>query len=294
MNSALLVGERGGVGPLAGVLGEVERLRAPLLVLPAREEPLVGGRGLHDPVQAGHHPVDVGVQQHLERLVLVADLLLGRSHAGNYYPIDQLSQAPISSTWRMLATSSCSLLRLALEPAVEDLATAAARWWRAATAPARWRRSSAARRGRSRRPRTGPRARRAPCSPRSTRRCRSSSTPRPARLRPSATSRAACSLAHAQSSRSDSSSAPCSSGSWPRLRSSSTSASATPVRSSAATEIFTATSAPAPRADPHAPADRDPPALGGHAASRGAGSGRASGAGPRRTRTLRVLPRAQA
>src|SRR5919206_306000 len=53
--------------------------------------------------------------------------------------------------------------------------------------------------------------------------------------RPSATSRAAASLAQAQSSRSSSVSAPCTSGSCPRLRSSPTTASATPVRSSAAT-----------------------------------------------------------
>src|SRR5918992_5780595 len=56
--------------------------------------------------------------------------------------------------------------------------------------------------------------------------------------RPSATSRAAASEAQAQSSRSSSFSAPCRSGSWPRRRSSSTTASATPVRSSAATEIL--------------------------------------------------------
>ena len=43
--------------------------------------------------------------------------------------------------------------------------------------------------------------------------------------------------AQAQSSRSPSASAPCGSGSWPRRRSSSTTASATPVRSSAATAI---------------------------------------------------------
>jgi hypothetical protein len=56
--------------------------------------------------------------------------------------------------------------------------------------------------------------------------------------RPSATSRAAASLAHAQSSRSSSFRAPWGIGSWPRLRSSAASASATPVRSSAATAIF--------------------------------------------------------
>src|SRR5262249_45725097 len=55
--------------------------------------------------------------------------------------------------------------------------------------------------------------------------------------RPSVTSRAAASLAHAQSSRSASLSAPCGSGSWPRRRSSETTASAAPGRSSAATEI---------------------------------------------------------
>src|SRR5919197_1937924 len=55
--------------------------------------------------------------------------------------------------------------------------------------------------------------------------------------RPSATSRAAASEAHAQSSRSASSSAPCVTTSWPRLRSSSTTASAIPTRSSAATEM---------------------------------------------------------
>ena len=55
--------------------------------------------------------------------------------------------------------------------------------------------------------------------------------------RPSATSRAAASTHHAQSSRSPSASAPCSDGSWPRRRSSSTTASATPFRSSAATAM---------------------------------------------------------
>src|SRR3954462_8451940 len=47
---------------------------------------------------------------------------------------------------------------------------------------------------------------------------------------PSTTSRAAASLAHAQSSRSPSAQAPCSTGAWPRLRSSSTPAPAQPVR----------------------------------------------------------------
>src|SRR5918999_2085485 len=60
----------------------------------------------------------------------------------------------------------------------------------------------------------------------------------PCSARPSATSRAAASLAQAQSSRSPSLSAPCTIGSCPRRRSSSTTASATPVRSSAATAIF--------------------------------------------------------
>ena len=59
----------------------------------------------------------------------------------------------------------------------------------------------------------------------------------PCAARPSATSRAAASDAHAQSSRSASLSAPCSSGSCPRRRTSSTTASATPVRSSAAIAI---------------------------------------------------------
>ncbi len=59
----------------------------------------------------------------------------------------------------------------------------------------------------------------------------------PCSARPSATSRAAASDAQAQSSRSDSLSAPCSSGSCPRRRTSSTTASATPVRSSAAIAI---------------------------------------------------------
>jgi hypothetical protein len=54
-------------------------------------------------------------------------------------------------------------------------------------------------------------------------------------LRPSTMSRAAASLAQAQSSRSVSLSAPCGIGSWPRLRSSSAIASAIPTRSSAAT-----------------------------------------------------------
>src|SRR4051812_16089152 len=60
--------------------------------------------------------------------------------------------------------------------------------------------------------------------------------------RPSTTSRAAASQHQAQSSRSPSASAPCGKGSWPRRRSSSTTASATPVRSSAATEILIAVS----------------------------------------------------
>ena len=55
--------------------------------------------------------------------------------------------------------------------------------------------------------------------------------------RPSATSRAAASDAHAQSSRSPSASAPCRTGSWPRSRSCATTAPATPVSSSAATLI---------------------------------------------------------
>ena len=57
--------------------------------------------------------------------------------------------------------------------------------------------------------------------------------------RPSATSRAAASLAHAQSGRSRSAYAPWRTGSWPRRRSSSGSASATPVSSSAASAIRT-------------------------------------------------------
>src|SRR5205814_2010414 len=56
--------------------------------------------------------------------------------------------------------------------------------------------------------------------------------------RPSARSRAAASLAQAQSSRSPSARAPWGIGSWPRFRSSSTRTSATPARSSAATAIF--------------------------------------------------------
>ena len=61
--------------------------------------------------------------------------------------------------------------------------------------------------------------------------------------RPSATSRAAASDAHAQSSRSPSASAPCRSGSWPRSRSCATTAPATPVSSSAATLIRIAANA---------------------------------------------------
>src|SRR5438874_6501476 len=60
----------------------------------------------------------------------------------------------------------------------------------------------------------------------------------PCSARPSATSRAAASLPHAQSSRSPSASAPWTIGSCPRRRSSSTTALATPAFSSAATEIF--------------------------------------------------------
>src|SRR4051794_3537738 len=56
--------------------------------------------------------------------------------------------------------------------------------------------------------------------------------------RPSATSRAAASQHQAQSSRSSSDSAPWTIGWWPRSRSCATTASATPVRSSAATAIF--------------------------------------------------------
>src|ERR671938_396938 len=63
--------------------------------------------------------------------------------------------------------------------------------------------------------------------------------------RPSATSRAAASLAQAQSSRSESFSAPWTTGSCPRRRSSSTTASARPVRSSAATAIRMGASMPA-------------------------------------------------
>ena len=119
---------------------------------------------------------------------------------------------------------------------------AAPGWWCAATGPARWRRSSGARRGRSRRRRTARRG------------CPATllaaiEAPVPVQqqttawsARPSATSRAAASEAQAQSSRSSSASAPCRSGSWPRRRSSSTTASATPVRSSAATEILIARS----------------------------------------------------
>src|SRR3954470_23412656 len=56
--------------------------------------------------------------------------------------------------------------------------------------------------------------------------------------RPPATSRAAASQHHAQSARSPSASAPCASGSCPRARSCSMTASAIPVRSSAATAIL--------------------------------------------------------
>src|SRR3954470_16253086 len=59
----------------------------------------------------------------------------------------------------------------------------------------------------------------------------------PCSARPSATSRAAASLAQAQSGRSSSASAPCTIGSCPRRRISCTTSSATPVRLSAATEI---------------------------------------------------------
>src|SRR3954453_11011843 len=60
----------------------------------------------------------------------------------------------------------------------------------------------------------------------------------PCLARPSATSRAAASLAHAQSARSLSVRAPWGSTSWPREINAATTASATPVRSSAATAIL--------------------------------------------------------
>src|SRR3954454_841126 len=62
----------------------------------------------------------------------------------------------------------------------------------------------------------------------------------PCSARPSATSRAAASQHQAQSSRSSSDSAPWTIGSWPRSRSCAPTASAMPVRSSAATEILMA------------------------------------------------------
>ena len=143
----------------------------------------------------------------------------------------------ISSRCATFARSSASCGRRAGEPGVEDLLEHRRATSCAARARARSRRSSAARRPRSPRRRTARRGRRRPCWPRSTRRCRSSSRRSPCSARPSATSRAAASDAHAQSSRSASLSAPCSSGSCPRRRTSSTTASATPVRSSAAIAI---------------------------------------------------------
>src|SRR5690349_13086579 len=68
--------------------------------------------------------------------------------------------------------------------------------------------------------------------------------------RPSATSRAAASQHHAQSSRSPSARAPWTTASWPRARSSRTTASATPTRSSAATEMIMALGCRAVPLDP--------------------------------------------
>ena len=62
----------------------------------------------------------------------------------------------------------------------------------------------------------------------------------PCWARPAATSRATASDAHAQSHRSASASAPCSSGSWPRRSSSAAIVPATPVSSSAESEMRTA------------------------------------------------------
>ena len=107
-----------------------------------------------------------------------------------------------------------------------------------ATARARWRRSTSAPPPRWRRRRTARRGRRGPCWRRSTRRCRSSSTRPPARRgrrrrrarrprRPTPSRRARRRRARRAAS-----------GSWPRARNCSTTASATPVRSSAATAIL--------------------------------------------------------
>ena len=177
----------------------------------------------------------------------------GRRGAPDARPVIECSRArargaharsrAISSTWRMFATSSLVGARSGLEPAVQDLLEQ-----RRAGGPQRQRQHvrvvpPARAAGASRRRRTAPRARRgtlfaaidAPVP------VQQHTTPWSAR--PSATSRAAASLAHAQSSRSSSLSAPCTIGSWPRRRSSSTTASATPVRSSAAIEILIAASA---------------------------------------------------
>ncbi len=71
---ALLLGEHVRIGPLAGVLGEVEVLGRPVLPLPAREQLLVARRGFDDSVEAGHDLVDVAVEQDAERLVLRVQL----------------------------------------------------------------------------------------------------------------------------------------------------------------------------------------------------------------------------
>ena len=49
---ALLLGEHVRIGPLAGVLGEIEVLSRPVLPLPAREQLLVARRGFDDAVEA--------------------------------------------------------------------------------------------------------------------------------------------------------------------------------------------------------------------------------------------------
>ena len=158
----------------------------------------------------------------------------------------------------------------------------------AATAPARSRRSTCARRGRSRRRRTAPPGSRAPCWPRSRRPVPVQQQTMPCSARPSATSRAAASLAQAQSSRSSSLSAPCTIGSWPRRSSSRTTASATPVRSSAATEIRIALSLVLRRARVARGRDHRTPPVGRR---RGRARGVGARAGHRRAEDVRPAAR---
>ena len=137
---------------------------------------------------------------------------------------------------------------------------AAPGWWCAATAPARSRRSTS-----GRRPAVSASAHSAARTPPTLFAAIDAPVPvqqhtMPWSARPSATSRAAASLAQAQSSRSPSASAPCSSGSWPSARRRSTTASATPVRSSDDTLTFIAAEGSLGSPCRSCPRSRSPPA----------------------------------